>query len=89
MSPRQDHRVSAHFHDIENFYREWDINGLPWEAVTPVPVGEKHPDDLDQRLVDALLQGPLSQIPDAQKNARAASLAFLYLYMSLSTGGER
>ncbi|KXN91676.1 Cystathionine beta-lyase [Leucoagaricus sp. SymC.cos] len=88
-SPRKDHRLSVHFHDIGNFYYEWDINSLPWDAVTPATAEEEYPADLDQRLVDALLQGPLSQISNAQRNARVASLAFLYLYMSLSRSEER
>lgn len=88
-SPRQDRRLSVHFHDIGNFYYEWDINNLPWGAVASPPTVGEHPGDLDQQLVDALLQGPLSKISDAQRNARVASLAFLYLYMSLNKSEER
>ena len=87
-SPRQDQRLSVHFHDIDNFYYEWNIDDLPWDAVTSF-TADKRPTDLDQRLTAALLQGPLSQICDLQKHARYASLAFLYLYMSLSKSEEQ
>ena len=64
---------------------------MPWDVVIPAVTGaeEKPVVDLDQRLVDALLKGPLSEISDAQRNARVAALAFLYLYMSLSKGEEQ
>ncbi|EKM78669.1 hypothetical protein AGABI1DRAFT_41416 [Agaricus bisporus var. burnettii JB137-S8] len=87
-TPRRDHRVSVHFHDIEHFSCEWDTASLPWNSVIPAVSGKEY-QDLDQNLVDALLQGPLRQIPDAQRHARVASLAFLYLYMTLSKGDKR
>jgi hypothetical protein len=77
----------VHLHDIDGFYHEWDIDSLPWPAVTPVPIGCEHPDTLDQNLVDALSQGPLAHVgPDT---AKMASLAFLYMYMSLSVNHSR
>lgn len=78
-----------HFHDIDNFYHEWDVEALPWDVVTPVPVGDKHPEVLDQKLIDAITEGPLSGIEVDKKQARAAALTFLYLYLILAHGGER
>jgi len=54
-----------------------------------VPVGDKHPEVLDQKLIDAITEGPLSGIEVDKKQARAAALAFLYLYLILTHGGER
>lgn len=88
-SPRQDGKVSVHLHDIGNFYYEWDVESLPWDASIPLSIGEVHPENLDSKLVDALTNGPLAQLTDDVSNAKAASLAFLYLYMSLAVEGSR
>lgn len=78
-----------HFNDIDNFYYEWDIEALPWDAVTPVPAGDEHPESLDQKLINAISEGPLKGLDDNAKSARAAALAFLYLYLILAKGGDR
>jgi hypothetical protein len=75
--------------DIDNFYYEWDIDTLPWDAVTPVPAGDEHPESLDQKLIDAISAGPLKGIDENQKSAQVASLAFLYIYLILAKDGER
>jgi len=51
------------------------------------PVGDKHPETLDQQLVDAIASRALGESMDA--HARAASTAFVYLYMKLARGEER
>ncbi|KAF7317004.1 Cystathionine beta-lyase [Mycena chlorophos] len=79
-TPRNDSKVSVHFSDIDNFYREWDIEKLPWSAGTPLAAGEDHPDALDQVLMDAINAEALS---DISGHARHASLAFLYCYIQL------
>ncbi|KAF7375185.1 Cystathionine beta-lyase [Mycena sanguinolenta] len=81
-TPRHDGKVSVHFTDIDNFYREWDINTLPWDAVIPLAAGEDHPDVLDQNLLDAISNGPLQSLGE-QPKAKTASLAFLYMYLIL------
>lgn len=83
-TPRNDGRLSVHFADIDNFYHEWDVESLPWDAVTPLAAGEEHPDVLDQKLIDAVLAGPLKDLGEEAKHARAAALAFLYMYLMLS-----
>ncbi|GLB40506.1 putative GHMP kinases C terminal [Lyophyllum shimeji] len=88
-TPRNDGKLSVHFHDIDNFYHEWDIEALPWDAVTPVPAGVEHPEVLDQKLIQAINEGPLEEIDESKPAAHAASLAFLYMYLILATGGER
>ncbi|TFK40243.1 cystathionine beta-lyase [Crucibulum laeve] len=88
-SPRYDGKISVHFSDIDNFYNEWDIDSLPWDAVSPIDVGELHPEDLDPRLIDALHAGPLGGFTEDKNHAVAASLAFLYIYMTLARGTER
>ncbi|KAG2017833.1 cystathionine beta-lyase [Coprinopsis cinerea AmutBmut pab1-1] len=88
-TPRTDNKLSAHFKDLGNFYHEWDIDSLPWDALTPIPPGEEHPEELDQRLIEALSQSVLAELGDENKQARAATLAFLYLYMTLARGQHR
>jgi hypothetical protein len=88
-TPRNDGKLSVHFNDIDNFYHEWDLDTLPWDAVTPVLAGAEHPEVLDQKLIDAISAGPLKGIDENRKSAQAASLAFLYLYLVLASGGER
>ena len=86
-TPRHDGKLSIHLQDLDSFYNEWDVESLPWDAVTPIAPGDEHPDELDQRLVDALNSRALdSEMPAP---ARGASLAFLYLYMILSKHQDR
>ncbi|KAJ7242803.1 cystathionine beta-lyase [Mycena haematopus] len=79
-TPRNDGKVSVHFADIDNLYHEWDINALPWDAVTPIAAGEEHPDVLDEHLLGAISTGPLQSLGD---KAKTAALAFLYMYLIL------
>ncbi|KAF9000617.1 cystathionine beta-lyase [Cyathus striatus] len=88
-TPRNDEKLSVHFHDIDGFYQEWDIDSLPWNAVTPVALGEEHPEVLDSKLMEALLLGPLASLGDDKKQARVASLTFLYMYMILTRGDKK
>ncbi|KJA26368.1 hypothetical protein HYPSUDRAFT_36678 [Hypholoma sublateritium FD-334 SS-4] len=81
---RNDRKLSIHLQDLDDFYYEWDVESLPWNAVTPIAPGEEHPEELDQRLVEALSEKALHEIKADQKAARGASLVFLYLYMILS-----
>ncbi len=81
---RNDRKLSIHLQDLDDFYYEWDVESLPWNAVTPIAPGEEHPEELDQRLVEALSEKALHGIKADQKAARGASLVFLYLYMILS-----
>lgn len=83
-TPRNDDKVSIHLQDLGDFHQEWDLESLPWNAVTPVQPGDEHPEELDLRLVAALNEGPLKGLGDAQKDVRGACTAFLYLYMNLS-----
>jgi hypothetical protein len=80
-TPRHDGKLSIHLKDLDS-YHEWDVESLPWDAVTPIAPGDEHPDELDQRLVDALHSRALNI--EITTPARGASLAFLYLYMILS-----
>lgn len=73
---------------MDNFYHEWDVDNLPWDAVTPVAPGDEHPEELDQRLVDALNQRALNEFPEEQKS-RGGCLVFLYLYMILAGNHNR
>ncbi|KAJ6577390.1 Cys/Met metabolism PLP-dependent enzyme-domain-containing protein [Mycena capillaripes] len=82
-TPRHDGKVSVHFADIDNFYHEWDIESLPWDAATPIASGQEHPDVLDQVLMDAIVSGPLKDLGEEAKHAKAAGLAFLYMYLML------
>ncbi|EIN03696.1 cystathionine beta-lyase [Punctularia strigosozonata HHB-11173 SS5] len=88
-SPRYDDKISVHFHDIDNLYFEWDVESLPWDAVTPVPNGEAHPDVLDAKLIDAITERALSEELRNHAKARQAAITFLYLYMILAQGSVR
>ncbi|KAH9966258.1 cystathionine beta-lyase [Lactifluus volemus] len=88
-SPRHDGKIALRFIDLDNFSHEWVLNDLPWDAVTSIGVGDSHPDSLDQRLVDAILQRGLPVNIDQNTQAKAAAVAFLYLYMVMTHGGER
>ncbi len=88
-SARNDRKISAHFADIDNFYHEWQIADLPWHAVRPVAIDEEHPEQLDFALIDAINEGPLKDLTEAQSHARAASIAFLYMYLVLTRGAVR
>lgn len=78
-----------HFADIDNFYHEWDLEELPWDAVTPVAMGSKPSDNLDEKLVDAITRRGLGPNIDEHPKAKAAAIAFLYLYMIMAHGSER
>ena len=78
-----------HFADISNFKHEWDIDELPWDAVVPVPRGSDHPEALDQRVIDAIKTRALPPESQMPPKSQAAAVAFLYLYMMMTSGGDR
>ncbi|TFY60028.1 hypothetical protein EVG20_g7572 [Dentipellis fragilis] len=88
-SPRHDGKVGLNFADVGNFYHEWVLDDLPWDSVTSVDLGNEHPEQLDQRLVDAITKRALPESIEANPMAKGASIAFLYLYMTMAHGGER
>jgi len=77
------------FADIDNFSHEWKLDDLPWDAVTPVNMGNEHPEGLDENLVNAISSRALPPSIEGQPKAKAAVVAFLYLYMILAHGDER
>jgi cystathionine beta-lyase/mevalonate kinase len=86
-NPRQDGKISVTFLDIGHFDREWEVDSLPWDAVSSVPIGKEHPEFLEQGLVDAITSRALDGSPSS--SARNAAVAFLYMYMTLAHGGQR
>lgn len=88
-TPRHDGKVSVHLQDLDNFYQEWDIDSLPWDSVAPIPPGQEHPEELDQRLTGALNEVVIRGIDEQKKSVRGAVLAFLYLYMILCRHDDR
>ncbi|KAH9838355.1 cystathionine beta-lyase [Rhodofomes roseus] len=88
-SPRHDNRLSLQLTDIGDYVHEWDLDDLPWDAVTPVLPGEHHADQLDQKLMEAIAVRALPAQSEMPKGAYSASVAFLYLYMTMAHGGER
>ncbi|KAI0696794.1 cystathionine beta-lyase [Cytidiella melzeri] len=88
-SPRSDNKISVHFTNINDFYCEWDIDSLPWDAVTPVLPGNVHPEGLDEKLLDAINERALPPASKMVPKSHPAALAFLYLYMTMAYGTRR
>ncbi|KAH9940977.1 cystathionine beta-lyase [Amylocystis lapponica] len=88
-SPRHDNVVSLHLADIGDYYSEWNLDDLPWDAVTPVFPGEKHEDTLDQKLMQAIATRVLPPADEMPPKTHGAAQAFLYLYMILTHGDVR
>ncbi|KAL0954656.1 hypothetical protein HGRIS_003607 [Hohenbuehelia grisea] len=89
VKPRHDGKISVHLSDINDFHGEWDIASLPWDACTPVPRGDAHPEVLNQALVDSLQNSTLADLGADQQQAKAACATFLYIYMTLAWGEGR
>jgi hypothetical protein len=89
-SHRDDGKVSLHLPDLNDWKHSWDIEALPWNAVTPTRVGEDHGPLLDSRLMDAIdtLALPESVHLPQYLRAKAAVTAFLYIYMILRQDGK-
>jgi hypothetical protein len=86
---RSDNKISAHFANINDFYHEWDIDSLPWDAVNPVLPGDTHPEMLDQRLMDAINERALPAADQMIPKSHPAAVAFLYLYMTMAYGKRK
>ncbi|KAJ3709505.1 cystathionine beta-lyase [Lentinula guzmanii] len=43
-------------------FAEWDIESLPWDASAPLGQTERHPEDLDTQLIEAIQSGPLKEL---------------------------
>jgi hypothetical protein len=78
--------ISLNLPDVENFSHTWNVQTeLPWDYVAPVRRGDTHGPSLDQRLMDAIISNALpASVSDERSSARAATIAFLYLYMILA-----
>lgn len=87
-SPRHDGKLGLHLPDLGGYEEEWDVDALPWDAVTSVPPGDQHPPTLDEGLVAAIISRAL-KTSCATDRSQAAAVAFLYLYMSLAHDGLR
>jgi len=76
--------------DLSEEVYAWELDQLPWDAVTPVSVGDAHPPTLDARLVDAITKRALpASLNSDEARVRPAAIAFLYLYMVLTHEDER
>ncbi|OCB84761.1 cystathionine beta-lyase [Sanghuangporus baumii] len=83
-TPRKDNKISVHFTDLADYRHEWNIDELPWDAVTYTPPGTNHPDTLDPKLIEAISTQALPLSIHDSPTARNAALTFLYLYMTLA-----
>jgi hypothetical protein len=91
-SPRHGNRISLHLPDLGNFEHSWDIeHDLPWDALSPLPIGEPHGPTLDPVLVDAITQRCLNFkiAENGDQRPRGSVIAFLYLYMNLARRDDR
>ncbi|KAF8685702.1 Cystathionine [Rhizoctonia solani] len=79
--PPSSHTISLTLSDLDSKAISWDTQTLPWEAATTLSATPT-PFTLDAKLV-AALEGILDK-QGVQGRLRNASLAFLYLYMSMS-----
>lgn len=86
VSLRTDGMISLNIPDVENFSHTWNVQtDLPWDSVMPVRRGDAHGPSLDQRLMDAIISKSLpASVLDERSRARAATIAFLYIYMTLA-----
>ncbi|KIK96455.1 hypothetical protein PAXRUDRAFT_138398 [Paxillus rubicundulus Ve08.2h10] len=80
-------KIGVHFLDIDTcakeggFRYEWDVEGLPWDAVSESTPLEGSEIPLDHNLLEEISRSALPSTMGS--HARQASLAFLYLYMVL------
>ncbi|CAE6459528.1 unnamed protein product [Rhizoctonia solani] len=78
--PTSSHTISLTLSDLDSATISWDTQALPWEAATTL-LATPTPFTLDAKLV-AALDGILDK-QNLQGRVRSASLAFLYLYMTM------
>ncbi|CAE6421912.1 unnamed protein product [Rhizoctonia solani] len=78
--PTSSHTISLTLSDLDSSTISWDTQTLPWKATTTLPSAPS-PFTLDAKLV-AALEGVLDK-QSLQGRVRSASLAFLYLYMTM------
>ncbi|KAF8591137.1 cystathionine beta-l [Ramaria rubella] len=85
ISPRNDEQISLTLPDLDNFSHAWLIQDLPWDSVTHIRRGEVHGSTLDQTLMNAIISRAVPGNATVENSsARAAVIAFIYLYMILS-----
>lgn len=82
--------------DLNSFEHAWDVDkDLPWSQASSASIarGSVHPDALNVGLIETIERHsvpPSATGTDPRSGAlRGAIVAFLYLYMSLSTDGYR
>lgn len=84
VTPRADGRVSFALPDL-SVEHTWDVAALPWDSVPAVKDGEAvvAPVALNETLVKAI-EKVVGTVANENERSHAASVAFLYLYMSLA-----
>ncbi|CAE7232370.1 unnamed protein product [Rhizoctonia solani] len=78
--PPSSHTISLTLSDLDSSPVSWDTQSLPWEAATTLPPSPT-PFTLDAKLFSAL-EGVVDK-QGLQGRVRSASLAFMYLYMTM------
>jgi hypothetical protein len=74
--------------DLGDFYHEWKIDGLPWDAASSLTDTSLN-ESLDQNLLEAITHKAIPSDINITEQARAAVATFLYLYMVMSVGRQR
>lgn len=87
-SGREDGKIQLNLPDL-GFSHAWDIETeLPWEALQKdghlLPAKE-----LYKRLMDAITIKAIPSVAGADERYKIATVAFLYVYMSLAADGYR
>ncbi|KAF9507142.1 hypothetical protein BS47DRAFT_1373957 [Hydnum rufescens UP504] len=85
VTPRSDGKLTLSLPDLDGFEHTWDVKqGLPWDSASSIPLNALHPEVLDLRLVEAITQRGLPPSGSYDPRAKAACIAFLYIYMTRS-----
>lgn len=82
VNPRQDSKISIALPDLD-VEHEWKLDDLPWGAVPQKAGGDwKAPTDLNENLLKEIEKRVRETIHESERS-HAASVAFLYLYLTI------
>jgi hypothetical protein len=89
VAARYDNKIALRLPDLGSFYHEWAIDDLPWKAIPTLASPESLQETIDQSLVEAISDQALPSHVHSNPQAKAATVAFLYLYMTMGLNERR